>query len=139
MKNIITFLLLTFVSDVYATDSRRIGGKFVVQSVKANKASAGGGYTVVFKNNSPDTQIKKIVLETNYVHVGVEVGKTLRLSAEFNSLQKGVAKAKQVLVFLPTAKSHSPVWLLSKQQSLSKLTGAKMLDMHAPQSDYLLF
>lgn len=138
MKFLFVALSILLGIEVSAEDTRieRVGGEFRVESLRPDNS----GFIVTFESTDPKADIKKIRLESNQVHVSVEEGKVLRLSAEVLSLRNGVVEAGQVLLFLPTAGSYLPVWLLSRHKpGLSSLNGARYLDMHAPQSDYLLF
>lgn len=138
MRFLFVALITLLGGEILAVDTRieRVGGEFRVESL----LSSNSGFVVTFASTDAKAKIKKIRLESNQVHVSVEEGKVLRLSAEVLSLRDGIAEASQVLLFLPTAGSYLPVWLLSRHKpSLSNLNGARYLDMHAPQSDFLLF
>ena len=114
----------------------RVGGEFRVKSIK----KIDGGFVISFTSTDRKAQVQEVRLESAYLHVSVEAGKVLRLSAEVATQNGRVVEAKQVLLFLPTAGAYLPVWLLSRSApSLSGLQGARYLDMHAPQSDFLLF
>ena len=135
MKKIILQLLLAIIT-LATANSVRVSGEFVVKSITADKR---GFFTVIFANTVKDAKVKTLRLETQHLHVAVEQGKRLRLSAEIGKWRGNIVEARQVLVFVPTASSHTPIWLLSRHSSSDqKLQGAKYLDMHAPQSDFLV-
>ncbi len=115
----------------------RVGGEFKVKSIHQ---TADRGFTITFASTDRTAQVQEIRLTSAYLHVSVEEGKVVRLSAEVAARRGRVVEADQVLLFLPTANSYLPVWLLSRTApALSALKGAKYIDMHAPQSDFLLF
>lgn len=114
----------------------RIGGEFRVKKI----TKTDGGFMVTFASTDRHAQVQEINLESSYLHVSVEEGKVLRLSAEVTAQQGSSVQAKQVLLFLPVPGAYLPVWLLSRSApALSDLRGAKYIDMHAPQSDFLIF
>ena len=135
MKKFILQLLLAIIT-LATTNSVRVSGEFVVKSITADKQ---GFFTVIFANTAKDAKVNMLRLETRHLHVAIEQGKRLRLSAEVGKWRGNIVEARQILVFVPTASSHTPIWLLSRHSSNDKkLQGAKYLDMHAPQSDFLV-
>lgn len=132
------FILQLFVAMITLATANavRVSGEFVVKSITADKQ---GFFTVIFTNTSKSAKIGTLRLETRHLHVAIEQGKRLRLSAEIGKWRGNVVEARQILVFVPTASSHTPIWLLSRHNTGDKkLQGAKYLDMHAPQSDFLV-
>ena len=115
----------------------RVGGEFKVKSI----AKTGDhGFLITFTSTDRKSQVQRITLDSAYLHVSVEEGKVLRLSAEVATRQGSTVAARQILLLLPTPGSYLPVWLLSRSApALSDLKGAKYIDMHAPQSDFLMF
>ena len=139
MKNLLMLasLLLLGAQNNTSTKLVRVGGEFKVKSIQKTQDHS---FVVTFASTDSQAKVQEIKLESTYLHVSVEEGKVLRLSAEVASQQGRVVEAKQILLFLPTANSYLPVWLLSRSApALSDLKGAKYIDMHAPQSDFLLF
>ena len=115
----------------------RVGGEFKVKSIEKTEDR---GFLITFTSTDRKAQVQEITLDSAYLHVSVEEGKVLRLSAEVASQQGSTVAARQILLFLPTPGSYLPVWLLSRSApALSDLKGAKYIDMHAPQSDFLMF
>lgn len=115
----------------------RVGGEFRVKSIEKTKDR---GFLITFTSTDRKAQVQEITLDSAYLHVSVEEGKVLRLSAEVASQRGSTVTARQILLFLPTPGSYLPVWLLSRSApALSDLKGAKYIDMHAPQSDFLMF
>ena len=115
----------------------RVGGEFRVKSIEKTQER---GFLITFTSTDRKAQVQEITLDSAYLHVSVEEGKVLRLSAEVASQRGSTVAARQILLFLPTPGSYLPVWLLSRSApALSDLKGAKYIDMHAPQSDFLMF
>ncbi len=115
----------------------RVGGEFKVKSIQKTKDRS---FVITFSSTDLKAQVQEITLESAYLHVSVEEGKVLRLSAEVAAQHGRVVEARQILLFLPTHGSYLPVWLLSRSApALSDLKGAKYIDMHAPQSDFMMF
>ncbi|MDE3268816.1 MAG: hypothetical protein OYH77_00860 [Pseudomonadota bacterium] len=113
----------------------KVKGKFKVKMIERRD----GFHRIMFENIDHAAKTKRLTLETSYVHVGVAKGSVLRLAADVLTTAAGNGEIKQVLLYLPKDGSHSPVWMLSRSHPQMKFTGARLLDMHAPQSDYLLF
>ena len=139
MKNLLVLisLLLLGAQNNTAAKLMRVGGEFRVKSIQQTKDHS---FVVTFASTDSKAKVQEIKLESTYLHVSVEEGKVLRLSAEVATQQGRIVEAKQILLFLPTSSSYLPVWLLSRSApTLSDLKGARYIDMHAPQSDFLLF
>ena len=78
----------------------RVGGEFRVKSIQKTKDR---GFVITFASTDSKAQVQEITLESTYLHVSVEEGKALRLSAEVTAQQGRVVTARQILLFLPTA------------------------------------
>ena len=135
MKKFILHLSLAIIT-LATANNIRVSGEFIVKSITTDKQ---GFFTVIFANTAKNAKINTLRLETRQLHVAIEQGKRLRLSAEVGKWRGNTVEARQILVFVPTASSHTPIWLLSRHGSDDqKLQGARYLDMHAPQSDFLV-
>lgn len=120
----------------------RVGGDYEVTEV--NKTA--GGFETVFEAKTKTGSADTIVLSSAHVHMSVEKGKTLRISAEIarhhrdaNQTLPAAVEARQVLVFLPAPEGYLPVWLLSRRSMGFEKGPTNYLKMHSPQSDYLVF
>jgi len=111
----------------------KVGG---VYEVKEIERQAGGSFIIRFESTTKTGRFDHLNLESDHVHVGVEVGAKIRLSAQILSEAGATAEVAQVLVFLPSGQSHVPVWLLSRKAAPGGLRGPRYLEMHAPTSDY---
>ena len=102
------------------------------------KALDSGSYQIIFDNKA-DEPTKSLVLISDHVHLGIEPGQQLRLSAEVLREGKENIEVSQVLLFLPGEYGATPVWMLSQNASSYELKGAKFLDMHSPSADFTVF
>ena len=141
MRSLVGLLCVLILSGAQQTprsEQLPVKGKLVVGKFKVKAIEQRDGYhRLVFENVDLAAKTKRLTLDTNYVHIGVERGQVLKLSADVMAV--GSSEITQVLLYLPKDGSHSPVWMLSRLHPRMKFTGARLLDMHAPQSDYLLF
>lgn len=120
---------------IAGTSVLRVGGDYAVASIdKAGDHS----FVVEFKSENPTGRFDVLRLESDHVHVAVKVGQKIRLSAEILSEQGKVAEVAQVVVFLPAADSHVPVWLLSNKAPNHELRATKFLEMHDPLTDFTI-
>lgn len=110
----------------------RVGGTFVVTSIKHLK---DGGFRIVFTAKEGEPRFKTLVLESSHVHVSVSEGSELRLSADIVATKGNTAEVSQMVLFVPGRVGSTPVWMLSKR-ARSPLPPAKLLEMHAPSTDY---
>lgn len=115
---------------------KRVGGIYKVSLIKK---LAQDDYKIEFSSVSKTGRYDKLFLESDHVHVGIDEGVELRLSAEVIEDKGDVAEVGQVLLFFPSGDTYVPVWLLSKKFSNLQLRGSKYLEMHVPTSDYLIF
>jgi hypothetical protein len=110
----------------------RVGGTFLVSKIEKIKS---GGFRVIFEAKSGKPKFQRLILETSHIHISVSEGQEIRLSAEIISQQGSTADVSQMVVYLPSRVGDTPVWLLSKHAPSSRAP-AKLLEMHAPSTDY---
>ncbi|MFW7378148.1 MAG: hypothetical protein ACOH5I_05025 [Oligoflexus sp.] len=113
----------------------RVGGDFLVKKIETLQ---DGSFRIVF-DHADSTRHKTLVLVSDHVHMGVEEGQTLRLSAEILAEHEKYTEVSQVLLFLSSEYGKTPVWMLSQKQPHLSLGGVKLLEMHAPSADYAIF
>ncbi|MEZ4742550.1 MAG: hypothetical protein R3B45_08895 [Bdellovibrionota bacterium] len=113
---------------------KRVGGNYVVREINRTDNSVVVVFESVVKNGHADL----IRLESDHIHIGIEEGQTLRISAEVSSSTDKEVDASQVLLFIPQAEGSVPVWLLSKEGRKKSLQGSSYLEMHDPRSDYAI-
>ncbi|MEI8027266.1 MAG: hypothetical protein WCI18_13040 [Pseudomonadota bacterium] len=108
----------------------KVGGDFLIKSIESHK----GIYDVTFSSVDGG---KDLILHTDHVHAGLQKGSKMRLSAEVMG-EGPVLEVNQVMVFLPIPEGVKPVWMLSKNFKGGDAP-SRYLEMHDPQSDYILF
>ena len=108
----------------------RIGGDFLIKSIESQKSS----YAVIFSSVDGG---KDLILHTDHVHAGLQKGSKIRLSAEVVS-EGALLEVNQVMLFLPSPEGVKPVWMLSKNFKGGDAP-TRYIEMHDPQSDYILF
>lgn len=113
----------------------KIGGIYKVTRIQKK---SDGHFVVEFTSSQKTGKFDVLVLESDHLHVAVEEGKELRLSAEVLKEGKQRTEVAQVLLFLPHGDTHVPVWLLSRNAPDRDLRGSRYIEMHAPTSDYLI-
>jgi hypothetical protein len=113
----------------------RIGGNFTVTRI--SKLSRGG-FSVDFKAAEGTPKISKLHLESDHINAGLTEGDTLRLSADVLAKRGDTAEIGQVVVFLPGRVGPTPVWMLSNKAA-NLTPPAKLIEMHAPATDYAVF
>lgn len=113
----------------------KIGGVYKVTKIQKNR---DGHFVVEFTSLQKTGKFDVLVLESDHLHVAVEEGKELRLSAEVLKESPKRTEVAQVLLFLPHGDTHVPVWLLSRHAPDRDLRGSRYIEMHAPTSDYLI-
>ena len=135
--NLLTFLLLCALSVTGFSQVTRVAGNYKVSGIKSLK---GGQVQIDFTAVNPTGSFDRLTLVSDHVHMGIKSKDTLRLSAEVvEPKPKGVSPVSQVLVFLPSRQGSTPVWLLSRRHPPKGLSGAKLLEMHAPSADFQIF
>ena len=137
MKKIVSILIVlscVFSICIVATASEptllKVAGNYKVKSIE----KADSGFKVIF---SPEDGSKGLLLKTSHIHAGVTVGSSLRLSAEVVG-QGNYLEVNQVVLYLPIPEGVKPVWMLSERFREGGAPG-KYIEMHDPQSDYILF
>ncbi len=115
----------------------RIGGTYKV--VKLQKR-ADSEFEIHFESAPPSGRYDRLVLHSDHIHMGLQEGQTLRLSAEVLKSSADELEVTQVLLFLSNPEyGTTPVWMLSSQHaSGQELRASRWLDMHAPQADYII-
>ena len=113
----------------------RIGGNFTVTRITKLPS---GGFGVDFKASEGAPKFSKLHLESDHINAGLEEGASLRLSADVFSSKGDTAEIGQVVVFIPGRVGPTPVWMLSKKSPRLD-PPAKLLEMHAPATDFAIF
>ena len=132
------FWIFLIPSLLYADQNpMKLGGDFIVKSIKRN---AYNDYSITFKPDYKSDRVKLLVLNTDHVHGRLEQGSRLRLSAEVVSIKDKIAKVSQIVVYYPSNQGTTPVWMISKSRPSNRVFSAgKLIEVHSPQSDYLVF
>ena len=113
----------------------RVGGDYLVTAVEH---SGEREFHVEFKAVTPSGKFDVLNLHSDHVHIAVKKGEKLRLSAEILNSKGAVAEVAQMVIFLPSNLGPTPVWLLSNRASNHELRAVKYLEMHSPQTDYVI-
>lgn len=113
----------------------RVGGDYRVEDISKVDSRT---FRISFVHNEA-IRHQRLVLLSDHVHLGVEVGQILRLSAEIAEEKDGYFEVSQVLLFLPSQYGKTPIWMLSATRPRPFLGGVKLLEMHAPAADYAIF
>ena len=117
------------------TVQTKVGGDYKIQSIDKTDSGFRIHFTAKTKTGSADT----IILNSDHIHFGLDVGSEIKISAEVDSVSQPKVEAKQVLFFLPAPEGFLPVWLLSSKAKGFEKGSTNYLKMHAPQSDYMVF
>ena len=128
----IFFVFLVAVPNSWGQQSvlLKVGGDFFIKSIEIRK----GSYDVTFASVDGG---KDLILHTDHVHAGLQKGSKIRLSAEVMG-EGAVLEVNQVMIILPIPEGVKPVWMLSKNFKGGDAP-SRYLEMHDPQSDYVLF
>jgi hypothetical protein len=113
----------------------RVGGDYIVESIDKVGDRA---FKVIFRADRPSGHYDTLALESDHVHVAVKVGQKIRLSAEILSEKGPAAEVAQVVIFFEGQQGRVPVWMLSSKASNLDLRATKYLEMHAPQTDFMV-
>ncbi|MFY7929796.1 MAG: hypothetical protein ACOVS5_13070 [Oligoflexus sp.] len=114
----------------------RIGGQYRIQKIEK---LGDQDFQITFQGEPATGRYDALVLRSDHIHVGVQEGQVLRLTAEVIKDSGPALEVTQVLLFLNHREYGStPVWLLSKNHITRDFRGARWLEMHAPQADFLI-
>ena len=111
----------------------RVGGTYKVTDI--NELDKGA-YEIIFTSTQKSGRFDVLRLESDHIHVAVQRGSVVRLSAEVMNDQGIKADVAQMVLFLPNPKGPTPVWMLSNKAPNRDLRAVKYLDMHVPLNDY---
>ena len=135
-------VLLSSLPVTYAEEARegaqllRVGGQYRIQKIEK---LGDEDFRITFQSEAPSGRADTLVLRSDHIHVAVQEGLSLRLTAEVVKDQGPILEVTQVLLFLNHRDyGTTPVWLLSKQHVTRDFRGARWLEMHAPQADFLI-
>lgn len=132
MKYILFFLASLIVS---ATAAEKVGGTYRVQSIERSEQ----GFQLTLASEPSTGKFDTLRMQADHVHFGLKEGEVFRISAEIGETKEGVTSIRQLVVFFPGQQGPVPVWMVAKGISPKEPTAAKMIEMHAPQSDFRLF
>jgi hypothetical protein len=114
----------------------RIGGLYKITRIEK---LGDKDFRIKFESEPKTGKHDKLVLRSDHVHLAMQEGQVLRLSAEVLRDKSSELEVTQVLLFLPSEHgTTAPIWLLSSDHPSRDFRGARWLDMHAPQADYTI-
>lgn len=113
----------------------RIGGLFRIARIEK---LGDRDFRIKFESESKTGKNDNLTLRSDHVHLAMQEGQVLRLSAEVLRDTTSELEVTQVLLFLPGEHGSAPIWLLSSDHPNRDFRGARWLDMHAPQADYTI-
>lgn len=134
-KIVVLILITPFLLNKLRADTIRLGGDFLISSIEKLEDRK---FLVRFISEDPQFK-KPLVLISDHVHVGVQEGEHIRISAEVLKETDESIEVSQVLLFLPNQLGFTPVWMLSQNATSHELKGARFLQMHAPSADFAIF
>ena len=137
MIRFILLLWFTVISGQGISEVKKVAGDYIVSSLKA---SSGGNIKITFDAVNKSGRYDKLILISDHVHMSIRGSDKVRISAEVVGTDAdGSSIVSQVLVFLPSVQGPVPVWMLSRTHPPQRFSGARLLEMHAPSADYLVF
>lgn len=113
----------------------KVGGLFRIASIQR---LGDKDFRIKFESERKTGKGDVLVLRSDHVHLAMQEGQVLRLSAEVVRDGSSELEVTQVLMFLPSDQGATPIWLLSTQHTTHDFRGARWLEMHAPQADYTI-
>lgn len=138
MLKILLVILSILSSSLYAGEKskiERIGGNFLVHKISK---SPSGAFIVDFRASEGEPKFKELRLESDNINAALVEGAKLRLSADVTRVNGKLAEVAQVVVYLPSVVGPTPVWMLSRKAPRLD-PPAKLLEMHAPVTDFAVF
>ncbi|NBQ52051.1 MAG: hypothetical protein EBU49_00505 [Proteobacteria bacterium] len=125
---------------IAAGKMERIGGDYRLQGIsrKCPARPDGSCFRVIFEAVHKTGRFDELVLESNHVNVSVKKGDVVRLSAEIAVDRGKKAEVSQVVLFDDSGKSRPPTWILSSKHRAGSGPASRYIDMHVPQTDFLV-
>ena len=139
MVKIVFYVMMSLFSlSAFAAENvkiERIGGNFKVETISKLPS---GAFVVEFKAAEGEPKFTHLRLESDNINSALSEGAVLRLSADVTQIRGKKAEVAQVVVFLPGVVGPTPVWMLSRKAPRLD-PPAKLLDLHAPVTDFAVF
>jgi hypothetical protein len=108
-------------------------GEYAVASIARNSA---GEFEVTFVSTKPLEKLNELKIVSQNIHLGLQVNQVLKLAAEYRGKSQRSVKLSQVLLYIPSGSSQVPVWMLASDLPQQGLRASRLLEMHAPATDY---
>lgn len=115
----------------------RAEGRYRIQSI--NKMKDVDAFSIEFVAISSESKFSKLMLVSENVSFALRRGEEIRLIGEILKVDGQIAELAQVEIFLPHSQGEIPIWMNSKNSPHLQLRGSRLLEMHAPVTDYLVF
>lgn len=138
MLKIFVVIMSLLSTQIYAAEKakiERIGGNFLVHKISKLPS---GAFVVEFRASEGEPKFTELRLESDNINASVIEGATLRLSADVTRVSGRLAEVAQVVVYLPGPVGPTPVWMLSRKAPRLD-PPAKLLELHAPATDFAVF
>jgi hypothetical protein len=115
---------------------KRIGGDFKVAKISPLSKL---GFRVLFRSTSNTAPVQFLQLDAPHLHFGLKEGQVLRLTAEVSGKIKSGYKVDQMVLFVPSNGQTNPIWLTSINSKPVAIPPGRLIELHAPRSDYTVF
>lgn len=152
MKDQISFLLRIFMtvsfsflwnSEILANEKtqpaqkeKTITGAYTVSELAKTET---GEFKLTLSAVEPSGTFDELTITSKDVHFGVKVNQTLRIAGEYVGSPGKKNELSQVLVYLPTQKRSTPVWIMSSRYPRQEKSARKLIELHAPATDYQVY
>ena len=137
IKYIFSILVLMISINVYS-EVLKIGGTYKIKSIDQHDK----GYFIINFESVPQTgKFDLLQLKTYNVHFALKKSDIVKISCELESNvnKNNIYEIAQVVIFLNSSQGRTPIWLTSINKPIANFDEANYLEIHAPQSDYLIF
>lgn len=128
-------LLFSLTNNINAGEAQKVGGVYKVESIEK---LSDRNFQIKFLAENKTGRFDELTLHSDHVHVAVNRGDIIRVSALILSEQGAKAEVSQLVVFLPSRNGSVPVWLLSNKTTHDELKASKYLEMHTPLNDFFV-
>lgn len=137
IKYIFIFSILIITINLHA-EVLKVGGTYKIKSINQHDK----GYFIINFESIPRTgKFDQLQLKTYNVHFALKQSDIVKISCELEpkANKNNVFEIAQVVIFLNSSQGRTPIWLTSINKPIANFDEANYLEIHAPQSDYLIF
>jgi hypothetical protein len=101
--------------------------------------SQNGEFKLKFTAVAPSGTFDELTITSKDLHHEVKVNQAVNIIGEYIGKPEKENELSQVLIYLPARGRPTPIWIVSVRHPHQEKSAKKLIEMHAPTTDYQVY